>query len=402
MDKILFHIDVNSAFLSWTAAKRLEDDPSVDLRLIPSVIGGDRETRHGIVLAKSIPAKKYGIETAEPIASALRKCPSLLVETPDFHLYKKNSRALMEYLSTISPAIEQVSIDECYMDFTPIAHEFSSPTAAADIIRRTVFEMFGFTVNIGISDKKVLAKMASDFEKPDKTHTLFTREIKEKMWPLPVSDLFMCGKSSVQILYKLGILTIGDLATADPFIIHSHLKSHGNLLFQYANGIDDSDIITEPEDAKGVGNSTTLQEDVTTEKKARDVLLRLAETVSMRLRKSGKYCGMVSVEIKYSTFQSVSHQTTLPSPSASEKVLYDTACRLFSDLWNGQPLRLLGIRTSKLQDQSEPVQMSIFDYEEEHNAISKKQKLLEQTIDGIRQKYGDAAVIKGRYLNQDD
>lgn len=398
MESVFFHIDVNSAFLSWTAAKKLESDPDLDLRMIPAVIGGDREKRHGIVLAKSIPAKKYGIETAEPLASALRKCPNLVIEAPDFSLYRANSEALMRFLSGLTPDIEQVSIDECYMDFSPIAHLYPSAVEAADMMRRRIFELFGFTVNIGISDKKVLAKMASDFEKPDKTHTLFSYEIKEKMWPLPVSSLFMCGSSSVRSLYNLGILTIGDLAKSDPDIVYSHLKSHGLLLHAYANGIDDSTIVTAPEEAKGVGNSITLAKDVASSEEAHKILMRLSESVAGRLRKSKKIAGMVSVEIKYHTFKSVSHQTVLPSPTASEKTIHQYACTLFEDLWNGTPIRLLGIRTSKLVGEEEPTQLSIFDYDQTVVIQSEKEKRLEKTIDGIRQKYGDTAIIKGHHL----
>ncbi|MBR2403556.1 MAG: DNA polymerase IV, partial [Lachnospiraceae bacterium] len=213
---IFFHIDVNSAFLSWSAIRKLNNGSDIDLREIPSIIGGDTKTRHGIVLAKSIPAKKYGISTAEPIVSALRKCPTLMIEPPDHAYYEEQSKLLMDYLRELSPRIEQVSIDECYMDFTPIAKDYPSPEIAAHMIKDEVKARFGFTVNVGISDRKVLAKMASDFKKPDLVHTLYHDEIEKKMWPLPISSLYMCGKSSVDALKKLEILTIGDLAKADP------------------------------------------------------------------------------------------------------------------------------------------------------------------------------------------
>ena len=197
---VIFHIDVNSAFLSWSALEQLKQGSDTDLRLIPSIIGGDRSTRHGVVLAKSIPAKAFGISTGEPVASALRKCPSLVTAPPDHALYHRRSRQLMDYLCGICPDIEQVSIDECYMDYTPISANYASPEQAAAFIKDSVREKFGFTVNIGISDKKVLAKMASDFKKPDLVHTLYTGEIQEKLWPLPLSRLFLCGRSSVDTL----------------------------------------------------------------------------------------------------------------------------------------------------------------------------------------------------------
>ena len=223
MEHIIFHIDVNSAYLSWSALSLLEKGSKTDLRQIPAIIGGDMEKRHGVVLAKSIPAKKYGIVTGEPIVNAMRKCPFLRLEAPDHHLYAEKSRQLMQLLSDICPEIEQVSVDECYMDYTPISHLYSSPYEAAIMIKDKVRDTFGFTVNIGISDRKILAKMASDFRKPDLVHTLYSYEIKEKMWPLPVSSLFMCGKSSVEVLRKLEIETIGQLAGTDKKILEAHL-----------------------------------------------------------------------------------------------------------------------------------------------------------------------------------
>ena len=292
-ERIIFHIDVNSAFLSWTALARLEAGETVDLRQVPSIIGGDMAKRHGVVLAKSIPAKAYGIVTGEPVVNAFRKCPNLLNVPPDHALYDRMSRKLMNYLSDICPDIEQVSIDECYMDYTPISEKYSSPEAAAAEIKDTIYEKFGFTVNVGISNRKVLAKMASDFKKPNLVHTLYSWEIKDKIWRLPVSSLFMCGRSSVETLKKLGILTIGELACADPHILEAHLKSHGLTLWKYANGLDDSEVIPEPAKAKGIGNSTTLKEDARTVHAAKKELLLLAESVGRRLRSSHQLAGQV-------------------------------------------------------------------------------------------------------------
>lgn len=414
MEKIIFHIDVNSAYLSWSALDLLNKGSDVDLREIPSIIGGDMEKRHGVVLAKSIPAKKYGIVTGEPIVNAMRKCPTLTLESPNHHLYHERSRELMDFLYQICPEIEQVSVDECYMDFTPVRNMYPSVLEAAHEIKDRIRKIFGFTVNIGISAKKLLAKMASDFQKPDKVHTLFTSEISEKMWPLPVSSLYMCGKSSVQALNKLEIKTIGDLARADKSVLYAHMKSHGITLWEYANGIDPSPVISTPQEAKGIGNSTTLSKDVTDRHKARQTLLWLAESVGSRLREAGQLAGMVSVEIKYSSFRSVSHQTTLFSPSDSTQLIYETACTLFDELWDTSPIRLLGIRTSKLCDASAPSQMSLFDLIDtgSSDTVSKttgapkasktpsRQKLetLDKALDRLRGKYGENAVVRGSLL----
>ena len=394
--QIIFHIDVNSAFLSWTAIERLSAGETVDIREIPAIIGGDTSKRHGIVLAKSIPAKAYGIQTAEPVVNAFRKCPNLVMVAPNHKRYQEYSDALMAFLSDICPDIEQVSIDECYMNFAPIASRYESPEAAAHSIKNEIYERFGFTVNIGISDRKVLAKMASDFQKPNKVHTLYYAEIKEKLWPLPVSELFSCGQSSVRTLTNLGIRTIKDLAQTPPDILESHLKSHGITLWNYANGIDDSVVETKQTKAKGIGNSTTLPEDVTTKESAHKILLTLAESVGKRLRESHSMAEAVCTEIKYSTFRSTSHQMILDTPTASTDSIYKHACCLFDELWDGSPIRLLGIRTTKLVSEDVPVQLGLFDYDA---PISEKQHKLDAALDSIRARYGKDAIKRGSLLD---
>lgn len=407
MRQIIFHIDVNSAYLSWTAVEELKHGSERDLREIPAIIGGNQKSRHGIVLAKSISAKKYGIQTGEPVANALRKCPNLVIASPSHNLYREYSSKLMSFLRNYTPDIEQVSVDECFLDFTGIANQFSSPIEAAVEIKDKVYEKFGFTVNVGISDKKLLAKMASDFEKPNKVHTLFTEEIQAKMWPLPVGELFMAGQSSVKVLEKLEVRTIGDLAQMDPKLIELHLKSHGRKLWELANGMDDSTVETEKGEAKGIGNSTTLPKDLETEEEAREVLLRLAESVGGRLRKAGQKAGMVSVEIRYHNFENCSHQKQLLRATNSDQNIYVEVVELFRELWNKEPIRLLGIRTSKLVDEGEPEQLTIFDidYSDNRNEkVSKRKKHeeLDKALDIIRKKYGNEAVVRGgQYGNQE-
>lgn len=398
MDSVIFHIDVNSAYLSWTALERLAKGDNVDLRQVPAIVGGDMEKRHGVVLAKSGPAKKYSVRTGEPVVHAFRKCPSLLMVPPDHTLYARRSRELMTYLSDFCPDLEQVSVDECYMDYTPIAGNYPTPMSCADMIRDGIRKTLGFTVNVGISDRKVLAKMASDFHKPDLTHTLFSDEIEKKMWPLPLSSLYMCGASSVETLQKLEILTIGDLAHADLGILEAHLKSHGRLLWQYANGIDPSPVLSQPAEAKGIGNSITLSHDAVTVQEARTALLSLAESVAARLRSAGMKALTESVEIKYADFRTVSHQTTFLSPVDSDQIIYETACRLFEETWNHGPIRLLGIRTARLCPASEPVQLSLFDSRQ--SVVSEKQHKLDEAIDAIRKRYGKDAVVRGSLLGR--
>lgn len=396
-ERTVVHIDVNSAYLSWTAVEQLKHGAKIDLREIPAIIGGNQQSRHGVVLAKSIPAKKYGIRTGEPVANAFRKCPNLTMQPPDHRLYDAYSSKLMGFLRSYTPDLEQVSVDECYIDFTGIAHRYASAVVWAFEMKDAIYKQFGFTVNIGISTNKLLAKMASDFEKPNRVHTLFPEEIKLKMWPMPVGELYMAGRASVETLQKLEVKTIGDLARSDPRLIELHLKSHGRTLWEYANGIDRSAVQTEHVEAKGIGNSTTLPKDVETKEEAKEVLLKLAESVGSRLRAAGQKANMVSVEIKYYTFQTASHQKQLLKASNSDSVIYEAACELFEELWSEEPVRLLGIRSAKLVDADEPEQLSIFDIQMEKPQDEKHQKL-DRALDEIRKKYGDDAVVRGTLL----
>lgn len=409
MSSIFFHIDVNSAFLSWTAVEELNNGGTIDLRTVPSIIGGDQDTRHGIVTARSIPAKKYGIKTAEPVASAFSKCPNLIMRAPNFSLYSRMSHDFVNYLYTLTDDVEQASVDECYLDFGPIAHMYASPVACADMIRHEIFTRFGFTVNVGISDKKVLAKMASDFLKPDKTHTLFSYEIKEKMWPLPVGDLFLCGKSAQATLQKLGVDTIGELANSDVSIITSNLKSLGQTLWEFANGIDDSKIVTVPPEAKGIGNSTTVAKDITDKEEASKVLYSLSESVSRRLHRAGFLAKQVTVEIKYYDFKSFSHQTCFETPIETADAIHAVSMSLFDHLWNERPIRLLGIRASRLVTPDEPYQLSLFSEDflgakksgvaeappESSYVDSNKKKKLDEAMRSIREKFGSESIHKG-------
>lgn len=414
---LIFHIDVNSAFLSWSAAEKLKTDPSLDLRTIPSIIGGDKKSRHGIVLAKSIPAKKYGIQTGEPVVNAFRKCPFLVMEPPDRQLYHKRSQQLMDLLSDYTSDIEQVSIDECYMAYSPISHRFSSPETAARAIADEIRDTLGFTVNVGIAPNKLLAKMASDFEKPDRVHTLYQEEIPVKMWPLSVRELFMVGKSSAARLEELGIHTIGELAHASPEFLEAQFKSQGRVMWEHANGIDHSPLIPNDHTFKGIGNSTTLASDVTSAPDAKKILLQLSEQVSARLRQKGQLAHTITVEIKYSDFRSCSRQTQLLSPISTSDALYGCACRLFDELWNGSPIRLLGIRTTKLQSETDPIQLSLFDGDfplfpadgksTPGSSVTgappkpdlEKQRRLDAAIDEIKKKFGKDAVMRGSFLN---
>lgn len=393
MRRVVFHVDVNSAFLSWEAAYRLEElGETLDLRTISSAVAGDMAKRRGVILAKSLPAKKYGVRTGEPVVDAKRKCPDLVLVPPNHALYAKRSAELMKILKEFSPQVEQFSIDEAFLDMTGMERLFGEPVEAAEKLKNRVRDELGFTVNIGISENKLLAKMASDFEKPDKVHTLFPEEIEEKMWPMPVRELFLVGGATEKRLAQLGIRTIGDLARMDVKTLRAHLKKHGEIIWEYANGHDVSIVEADPAENRIYGNSTTIAFDVTDSETAKRVLLSLAETVAARLRKHGKKAEMISIGIKNSELHTVSHQMTLPAPSDITYEIYTAACRLFDELWDGEPIRLLGLQAGRLGDE-QARQLTIFDpvdYE--------KLGRLDAALDSIRAKHGRDSVMRASFL----
>lgn len=396
MSRIIFHIDVNSAFLSWTAVERLNKGEPIDLREIPSIVGGDSETRHGIVLAKSTPAKKYGIVTGEPIAMALRKCPELVCVPPDFPLYARNSRRMFEILSDYSDRIEQFSIDEGFLEYSGMEKLLGPPLETAEMIRQRIKKELGFTVNIGVSCNKILAKMAGELEKPDKLITLFPEEIEEKLWPLPVEDLFMVGRRTSPRLREMGIRTIGELANFPLPLLEKKFKSFGRMLHAYANGIDDSPVVPESEatELKSIGNSTTTSFDVEDRETAYKILLALSETVSMRLR-GHKLCAQeIAVTLKSSDFKVYSHQKQLVNAVDCTNAVYETAKEIFDEVWKKEPLRLLGVRAGKLCAE-DCVQLSFL--EEDWS----KQKKADAAMDAIRLKYGKNTVRRSTFADDE-
>lgn len=395
-ERIIFHIDVNSAFLSWESVYRLGLDPNaLDLRTIPSAVGGDAKSRHGIVLAKSTPAKKFGVTTGEPLVQALRKCPELTIVPSRFSLYIECSRALIHLLEEYTPDIEKFSIDEAFLDMTGSIHLFGEPVAVANMMRERIHQELGFTVNIGIAPNKLLAKMASDFEKPDRTHTLFAREIPVKMWPLPLRELFFVGSSAAAKMERIGLHTIGDLAACDLRILKAHLgDKYATLIHQYANGIDHEPVAERDPVNKGYGNSTTLAHDVSDYETACQVLLALSETVGARLRADHVRCNCVCVEIKDWQFHTQSHQLTLGTATDSTLVLYQNACRLLKEFWDFTPVRLIGLRTSQISEDPYE-QMNLFETEK-----SRKLKNLERAVDSIREKYGIDSIKRARFLEE--
>lgn len=394
MKRTIFHIDVNSAYLSWESVRRQnakEKEP--DLRTIAAVIGGDETKRHGIVLAKSPLAKQYGIQTGEPLAQARKKCPNLVIVPPDFSVYVKMSNQFMDILRRYAPVVEQYSIDEAFCDMSGTETLYGDLVSFAHTLKNRIFEELGFTVNIGVSSNKLLAKMASDFEKPDKVHTLFPEEIETKIWPMPVGELFFVGPSTTKKLHSFGIRTIGDLANANKAFICSHFKKHGETIWKYANGFDSSPVKQLEPANKCYGNSITLPFDVTDKDTAKTILLSLCETVAARLRADQAYISVVSVTITDSDFHTSSRQATLPAATNITERIYDEACSLFDLSWPHTPIRLLGVSTSHATDHAY-AQANLFDTEK-YEKFSK----LNHAIDSIRDRYGEDSIKRACFVD---
>lgn len=395
MEKVIFHIDVNSAFLSWEAVYRLHVlGHNRDLRTIPSAVAGDVKKRHGIILARSLPAKKYGVRTGDMISDALKLCPELMLVPPHYDLYQTCSKAFMQIMCDFSPCVEPYSVDEAFCDMTQTVGLYGAPVVAANLIKDRIRNELGFTVNIGISSNKLLAKMASDFTKPDRVHTLFPEEVPKKMWTLPVGDLFFVGRATEKKLRALGITTIGELAKTDVNVLRSHLKKHGEIIHDFANGVDVSLVSSETVVNKGYGNSTTIAFDVDNAETAMLVLLALSETVSTRLREDNMLATVVAVSIVDYEFKHTSHQTTLYTGTNQTDCIYHSACRLFEELWDGTPIRHLGVHTSKVKEDNGIRQLDLF----QMGRYEKLEKL-DKAIDCIRGRYGADAVMRASFVN---
>lgn len=398
-EKIFYHVDVNSAFLSWSAAfRKAKGIDKVDLRTIPSAVGGDSSKRHGIITAKSIPAKKYGIHTGEPVIDAVRKCPTLVLIPPDFDLYVRESSLLMNLLKKYAPVVEQFSIDEAFCDMTGTRSLYGDPVDFAYKLKDEIRDTLGFTVNIGVAHNRLLAKMASDFTKPDRVHTLFEEETPDKMWPLPVGDLLYVGKSTAAKLNELGIRTIGDLAHTPENLLMKRFGKHGEEMHRYANGIEGSNITGRRKTVRGFSNEITVSHDVETREEAELVLLSLCETVAARIRADHAKVSVITVYYKDYNFKTTSRQGQLPSSTSNTQTIYEKASSLFAELWDGHtPIRLMGVRGSHLDEDTSVQQMDLFDH-----GRQEKMAKLDAAIDNLRDKFGDDSVKRAVFLQADE
>lgn len=396
MEKQILHVDVNNAFLSWTAVEMLKQGNEIDIRQIPAIIGGDESKRSGIVLAKSMKAKECGVKTADTIYQAKIKCPNLKIFPSNFPIYRKYSNQLYQLLLEYTDKIERFSIDECFLDMTNYLRNDTLLNKGYEINRR-VREELGFTVNVGVANNKLLAKMASDFTKPDRVHTLWKEEIPQKMWTLPVSELFMLGKKTVPKLYNMQIKTIGDLARNDKTKLEKKYGKHGTLMWEYANGIDNSEVKYLPEKPKCIGNSVTLPKNISDMDKLEEIVLTISEQVAYRLRKEKLYANTVNVQLRTKNFEDTSHQKKLPEATDTTKQIYITAKELLHEMYRkGQEIRLVGVRVDNLTDKKDE-QISLFNTNK-----NEKQEKLDQVIDQLKNKYGYDSVTRATKMDVDD
>lgn len=394
MDPIIFHVDVNSAYLAWSAVWDLSHGSALDLRTIPSIVGGDPANRHGIVLAKSTSAKEYGIVTGESLFSALAKCPSLLIVPPRYKVYTKSSEAMVDILSRYSPILERYSIDECFLDMGKLIR--SEAMELAQEIRTVIKRELGFTVNVGIGHNKLSAKMASDFKKPDLVHTLYPEEIETKLHPFPIDALFMVGPALARKLRNMNVQTIGDLARCDRKFLAERFGKTGMVIWNFAWGKDNSKVNPEGTvEMKGIGNSTTLPHDISDRTACHHTIISLLETLVPRLKAAEFHTTCIAVHYTTSDFKTRRHQKQLQNQTDSISYILEVATALFDEIWTGEFIRKIGVSFSNLKS-NKIVQLSMLDIEE-----TQKKERLDDALAEIRDRFGDESLIRGIFISSE-
>lgn len=392
MERIIMHIDVNNAFLSWTAIELLEQGYPVDIRTIEAIIGGDESKRSGIVLAKSPPAKAKGVVTAETIYQAKRKCPNLKIFPSNYKMYKKRSNEFFKLLSKYTPDIEIASVDECYLDYGKVKRIYGDELEFAKKLQKEIYDKLKFTVNIGIANNKLCAKMASDFSKPNRIHTLYQYEIKDKMYPLPIEKLFTVGKQTSSKLREIGIKTIGDLANQKEINLKKLFKNQAIYLIRIANGIDDSEVDNSIFIPKGISHEITFEKDISSKIELYKKLNILSEMVSKRIRKENKYASVICVILKDNKFKRYSHQKKLKNSICSYSDIYKYSKEVLDEFYDNEPVRLIGIRLDNLKE-NKTYQTSFFEEEPKHD------EEIDKVIDSINNRYGKSMIKRASHID---
>jgi DNA polymerase IV len=394
-NRVILHCDMNGFF----ASVELLDYP--ELRNVPMAVCGDPKNRHGIILAKNDLAKSYGIITAETLWQAKKKCPTLQCVPPHMEKYQQYSQKINDIYFRFTDLVEPFSIDESWLDVTASQQLFGSGPQIADLIRETVKSELGLTLSVGVSFNKIFAKLGSEYKKPDATTVITPENYQQILWRLPIEEMFFVGKVSAEKLRKLGIDTIGALAQAPIPMIFKLLGKHGQMLHDYANGLDDSPVIAQKsgETTKSIGNSITFRRDLLGREDSATAIIALADKVSQRLRKASVLAGGMRLEIKDPEFHSISRQRMFPVPISNANDLTDMALAILQDEWPPQkPIRLLQLTAIHLTDPTFEQQLTIFDHPSD---VRVKSEQVGVAMDEIREKFGPGSIGFGRVLNND-
>ncbi len=385
MKRIIFHIDQNCYFASVEMISRPE------LRNVPMAVAGDASVRHGIILAKNEPAKKYGIKTAEAIWQAKAKCPELVLVDAHHKKYEFYSKKIRAMYSEYTDKVEPFGLDECWLDMTGIVSDYAEAEETALEIRNRVKEEFKLTCSVGISFNKVFAKLGSDYKKPDATTVFSDENWKEKIWPLPVADLLFVGRHTAEKLLKINVKTIGDLANTDGEFISRYLGKAGEMLWEYANGLDDAPVAESgyKRIPKSVGNSTTTAEDMTSDRQIERTLHMLSESVAERLRKHTLKGTVVQITVRDRDLSIYEKQKIIYKPTDDAKVIYAAARDLFKESYDWEKgVRSIGVRCTKLVRADSGEQLSIFN----EVKASERDDRLNKAIDDINRRYGSSVI----------
>lgn len=398
MERVIFLVDMNAFFISCEQTRHPE------IAGKPAAVAGDPENRTGIILTANYEARRYGIKTTMILRDAFKLCPELIIIPPDHNFYEQKSREVMAILSSYTPVIEQNSIDEAWLDMTGCGGLFGEPLEIAQNIMKRINKEINLWCSIGISENKFLAKMASEMKKPHGITELWVKNIKDKMWPLPVNYMYGVGKQTALKLQSIGIFTIMDLAMYNREYLVKKLGKMGAEISLYANGIDNSRVTPNSDsEMKSIGRSVTLPHDTLDIEYVKTVLLELSDDIGMTARKYGKRGRTVQISIKFADFKSITRQMTVPA-TYLVKEIYLAAVKLIEKNWDKSPIRLLGISLSGFDNVNvESEQLSLFQMNiSDENKIDNKADSLEGAIYNIRKKYGSSIIKPGALMNSDN
>ena len=386
MARTILHCDCNGFYASVECAL----NPS--LKDIPMAVGGSRENRHGIILAKNELAKKYGIVTAETIGSALSKCPNLTIVPPHHDIYEEYSERVNAIYRDYTEQVEKFGIDESWLDVTGSLKLFGDGETIANLIRERVKKEIGITISVGVSFNKVFAKLGSDLKKPDAVTVLSEENFKEKIYNLPCDMLLFVGKNTASGLKALGINTIGDIAKADEKLLSERFGKHGKMLSIYAKGLDDAPVSSylDEREIKSVGNGTTFPKDLVSREEIKSAIYFLADSVASRLRQENLKCTTVQLTIRDTSFNTITRQKSISSTNSLHNIANECMI-LFDTKWEkGKPVRMLTVTASSLCSNDSPTQLSLFDDE----TRTEKHEKVDAAMDAIKKKFGNSSVFR--------